>query len=80
MSPTGVAAALLGVDLQHILVKVRSGKESVQETETTQFLNGMYENRYVIFHKDSNIHYWRYHQCVEFALVKLHPAFFQETK
>jgi len=39
----------------------------------------MYHRGYVIFHKEINIRFWHYGQCIECALLKLAPEFFSNT-
>ena len=67
------------VILRQVLVEVHGkgpAPGKVQLPVTSDFFKGMYDNGYVIFHKEPNIHYWKYTPCVEYAFLKLSSDFF----
>lgn len=80
---TWVDSATVGISLQQVLVEIHAkGKQDgrmnqrVVQPETTNFFQGMHKHGYVIYHKEPNIHYWSFGNCVEFGFLKLSPAFF----
>ena len=44
--------------------------------EAVDFFEAMYQNGYVIFHKEVNIRFWHVGQCIEYAFLRLHQDFF----
>ncbi|KAL7547504.1 hypothetical protein ACHAWF_010794 [Thalassiosira exigua] len=79
----------IGVRLQQVLVEVHgvrvkkddgTTQEKVHQPQTNYFFEGMHENGYVIFHKEPNIHFWRYTPCYEYAFIKLSKEFFTGKK
>lgn len=80
---TWVDSATVGINLQQVLVEIHAKGEQngrmnqrVVQPQTSNFFQGMHKHGYVIFHKEPNIHYWSFGNCVEFAFLKLSPAFF----
>ena len=45
--------------------------------EAIDFFQAMEEHGYVIYHKEVNIRWWRFGQCIEYGFLKLHPDFFK---
>jgi hypothetical protein len=80
---TWVDSATVGVSLQQVLVEIHAKGEQngrrnqvLVQPQTTNFFQGMHKHGYVIYHKEPNIHFWSFGNCVEFAFLKLSPAFF----
>jgi hypothetical protein len=73
-----------GVELRQIQIELHSkAAESGQVgqmpiPDSFDFFEAMYRNGYVIFHKEVNIRFWRFGQCIEYAFLKLHTDFFAE--
>eukprot|EP00980_Cylindrotheca_fusiformis_P025272 scaffold13380_cov110-Cylindrotheca_fusiformis.AAC.6 len=81
---TWVDSATVGIQLQQVLVEIhakgsQNGRmnQNVKQPQTSNFFQGMHKHGYVIFHKEPNIHYWSFGNCVEFAFLKLAPEFFR---
>lgn len=45
----------------------------------TDFFKMMYQQGYVIFHKEPNIEYWNFERCVEYAFLLLDQSFFLDN-
>ena len=73
-----------GVDLRQILIEIHSDRKPEKEMfarmprSASEFFERFYREGYVIFHKEINIRWWRYGQCIEYAFLKLHKDFFKD--
>ena len=73
------------VTLRQILVELhaapnrkdpKSKFQPMPMPETMDFFDSLMKHGYVIFHKEINIRFWHFGQCIEYAFLKLHPDFF----
>jgi hypothetical protein len=72
-----------GVELRQIQIELHSKSQNSKSNfmplpESFDFFEAMYRNGYVIFHKEVNIRWWHFGQCIEYAFLKLHTDFFAE--
>jgi hypothetical protein len=75
-----------GVELRQIQIELHSKAKKDAKIifnpmpipESFDFFEAMYRNGYVIFHKEVNIRWWHFGQCIEYAFLKLHKDFFTE--
>jgi hypothetical protein len=72
-----------GVELRQVLIELHSEKaekgskfSKMPLPQSVAFFEAMYHHGYVIFHKEVNIRYWHFGQCIEYAFLKLHKDFF----
>jgi hypothetical protein len=74
-----------GVHLQQVLIELHAENKqrenlfgnSIPTPQAIDFFEAMVQHGYVIYHKEVNIRWWRYGQCIEYGFLKLHPDFFE---
>lgn len=66
------------VVIRQVLVELHEVKSGIPQPGGLDFFNTMYQQGYVIFHKEPNIQYWQYGRCVEYAFLRLNQTFFQD--
>ena len=68
-----------GVHLNQILIELHAFGKPLPMPQSVNFFESMFNNGYVIFHKEVNIKYWS-GEAIEFAFLKLRKDFFANMK
>ena len=64
-----------GVHLSQVLIELHAFRKPMPMPQTIDFFQAMFQNGYVIFHKEVNIQHW-VGEAIEYAFLKLRPEFF----
>lgn len=67
------------VKLRQVLVELHEDRKGqIPRPAGPDFFKRMYQQGYVIFHKEPNIQFWQYVRCVEYAFLLLNQTFFDD--